>query len=153
MVEAPACNVPPSGWRCTRAPGHDGPCAAVPDDVVGRMTLKDGSHEPLFKRQADAIWASVKEDRERREQMMPDEAAAIRLLNDAYTRLKDFGWKDPIYAPKDGSALDLIEAGSTGIHRGHYEGKWPTGSWWIVDGDVWPSRPTLARAHTPKDKP
>lgn len=24
------CRVPPQGWRCTREPGHDGPCAAVP---------------------------------------------------------------------------------------------------------------------------
>jgi hypothetical protein len=26
------CQVPPPGWRCTREPGHDGSCAAVPDD-------------------------------------------------------------------------------------------------------------------------
>ena len=25
-----ACTVPPQGWVCTRAPGHDGPCAALP---------------------------------------------------------------------------------------------------------------------------
>jgi NTP pyrophosphatase (non-canonical NTP hydrolase) len=24
------CRIPPVGWRCTRTPGHDGPCAAVP---------------------------------------------------------------------------------------------------------------------------
>jgi hypothetical protein len=24
-----ACTIPPTGWRCTRAPGHEGPCAAV----------------------------------------------------------------------------------------------------------------------------
>jgi hypothetical protein len=23
------CDVPPAGWRCTRAKGHSGPCAAV----------------------------------------------------------------------------------------------------------------------------
>lgn len=28
-----ACKVPPDGWRCTRAEGHDGPCAAVPDHI------------------------------------------------------------------------------------------------------------------------
>ena len=29
------CDAPPLGWRCTRAKGHDGPCAAVecPEDV------------------------------------------------------------------------------------------------------------------------
>ena len=26
-----ACQVPPPGWRCTRAASHDGPCAAIPD--------------------------------------------------------------------------------------------------------------------------
>ncbi|MPS99503.1 MAG: DUF551 domain-containing protein [Pseudomonas sp.] len=28
---APAsCDKPPAGWTCSRAPGHDGPCAAAP---------------------------------------------------------------------------------------------------------------------------
>ena len=27
---APSCARPPAGWYCTRAPGHDGPCAALP---------------------------------------------------------------------------------------------------------------------------
>jgi hypothetical protein len=25
------CEVPPTGWRCTREWGHEGPCAALPD--------------------------------------------------------------------------------------------------------------------------
>jgi hypothetical protein len=28
----PRCNLPPDGWLCTRKPGHEGPCAAVPCD-------------------------------------------------------------------------------------------------------------------------
>lgn len=24
------CQIPPSGWRCTREAGHEGPCAALP---------------------------------------------------------------------------------------------------------------------------
>lgn len=24
------CSVPPEGWYCTRSPGHEGPCAALP---------------------------------------------------------------------------------------------------------------------------
>ena len=27
------CRVPPAGWECTREPGHDGPCAAVPSMI------------------------------------------------------------------------------------------------------------------------
>jgi hypothetical protein len=30
-----ACPLPPRGWRCTREPGHNGPCAAVPVNVGG----------------------------------------------------------------------------------------------------------------------
>lgn len=26
------CPVPPSGWFCLREPGHEGPCAAVPNE-------------------------------------------------------------------------------------------------------------------------
>lgn len=26
------CNLPPEGWHCTRERGHEGPCAARPDD-------------------------------------------------------------------------------------------------------------------------
>lgn len=120
------------------------------DPIVGHKTFADGPmcyrHEPLRKSEADAIWAAVEAERERREREMPDEQSAIQRLWDAQYRLKDFGWKDPVFAPKDGSPLDIIELGSTGIHRGHYEGEWPTGGWWVYDEDVYPSRPALARA-------
>jgi hypothetical protein len=35
MDYVPMCDVPPLGWRCTRAKGHEGPCAAVecPEDI------------------------------------------------------------------------------------------------------------------------
>jgi hypothetical protein len=28
-VEAGRCKLPPTGWRCTRTAGHEGPCAAI----------------------------------------------------------------------------------------------------------------------------
>jgi len=28
--EGTACKLPPAGWRCSREPGHEGPCAARP---------------------------------------------------------------------------------------------------------------------------
>jgi hypothetical protein len=77
---------------------------------------------------------------------MPTEADALWVLFEAYQRLKELGWNDAVYCPKDGSSFDAIEAGSTGVFRCHYEGKWPTGSWWAEDGgDFWPSRPILYR--------
>lgn len=30
---AAVCDIPPPGWRCTRAAGHEGPCAAVPTTI------------------------------------------------------------------------------------------------------------------------
>lgn len=30
-VSVEKCDVPPAGWQCTRAKGHDGPCAAIED--------------------------------------------------------------------------------------------------------------------------
>ncbi len=37
-----ACQVPPPGWRCTREPGHEGPCAAIEvtrKRVVGMLVV------------------------------------------------------------------------------------------------------------------
>lgn len=78
--------------------------------------------------------------------LMPTEQDAIRLMHDAYTRLKALGWNDAIYCPKDGSLFDAIQTGSTGIFKTHYSGEWPDGHWWCEDGgDIWPARPTLYR--------
>jgi len=77
---------------------------------------------------------------------MPTEQDAINTIQRAYERLKELGWNDAIYCPKDGSTFDSIEVGSTGIHPTHYMGEWATGSWWVTEaGDLWPARPTLYR--------
>src|SRR5690606_6442320 len=86
-----------------------------------------------------------------REALMPDEKTALQLFFDAWLRLKDLGWSEAVYCPKDGSHFQVIEAGSTGIHDCSYSGEWPKGSWWVYDGDVWPSRPVLYRLY-PEDE-
>jgi hypothetical protein len=79
---------------------------------------------------------------------MPDERSAIHAMVEAFMRLKELGWNDAIYCPKDGSSFNVIEPGSTGIFRAHYEGEWPKGSWSLEDGgDLWPSRPILFRLY------
>lgn len=40
------CALPPTGWRCTRDAGHEGPCAAVPTFLAG---------EPEFDAAVDAV--------------------------------------------------------------------------------------------------
>lgn len=76
-------------------------------------------------------------------QPTPEEAAALNDLFAAYQRLKALGWNDAVYCPKDGTKFAAIEAGSTGVHLADYQGEWPSGGWWVYDGDIWPSRPIL----------
>jgi hypothetical protein len=124
------------------------------DPIVGHKTLRDGSgvrHEPLRKSEADALMAQVEAAQLKREHLMPDEASARRMLFDAWLRLKDFGWREAQYCPKNGTEFNAIEVGSTGVHSCTYIGDWPTGSYFISDDcDSYPSRPVLFK---PKDHP
>lgn len=123
------------------------------DPVVGHKTfrLEGGGfrHEPLRASEADEIMARAKQAELRRQDLMPDEQAALNMMFDAWQRLKELGWREAIYCPKDGRVFDAIEAGSTGIHACHYRGEWPKGGWWVDDGDLWPSRPILFRLREP----
>lgn len=110
-----------------------------PSDIVGHKTIDTGErdnhgfpvlrHEPLTRAEGEALWQSAMEAERLRAERMPDEQAAIRALCDAHQRLKDFGWKEPMYCPKDGSHFHIIELGSTGIFEGAYIGEWPNGRW------------------------
>lgn len=117
------------------------------DPVVGHKTFRDGHgfrHEPLRASEANKLLAEIEKRDDARRKSMPDEAAAIDMFFEAYLRLKELGWRDAVYCPKDGSIFVVIEAGGTGQHRCYYEGEWPSGSWWVVgDGDLYPSRPVL----------
>jgi hypothetical protein len=42
------CERPPEGWRCTRTPGHDGPCAAVPVAGFATDDLDRPSHGQVW---------------------------------------------------------------------------------------------------------
>lgn len=84
---------------------------------------------------------------------------AVIALFESFNTLKALGWQEAKYCPKDGSPFEVIEAGSTGIHRCHYSGEWPDGTYWIEDtNDLWPSRPILFRPlpsppQAPQEKP
>lgn len=83
----------------------------------------------------------------------PKELDAVKRMWDAYHELRGMGWNDPIHCPKDGSTFLVIEPGSTGIHEAHYEGEWPSGSWWIHEAnDLWPSRPCLFKLKPPVER-
>ena len=142
------CNMDDGSPACLQAARC--PSKHEHDPVVGYKTYRDGPlgfrREPLRASDADKIMDAVREADKRRAELMPDEQAAIRMMFEAHKRLRELGWNNAIYCPKDGSEFDVIESGSTGIHRCHYSGEWPTGSWWVSDEhDTYPSRPVLYR--------
>ena len=118
----------------------------------GSMTMKDGTRVPLTPEHAKAIFEAAKKRDAQRQELMPTEQDALNMMTDAFHRLKELGWREAMYCPKDGSTFDVIEPGSSGIHVAHYDGDWPDGSWWVHDGDLWPSRPCLFRL-TPTHNP
>ena len=93
----------------------------------------------------ESVLRDIKQARTNRASAMPTEKEALAVMFEAFTRLKDLGWKNIIYCPKDGSLFHAIEAGCTGIGIASYDGEWPNGHWWMHDdiGDLWPSEPIL----------
>lgn len=116
-----------------------------PSGYHGHMTMADGSHVALSADEAKALWEAVEAQRAKTEADFPDVQTTLREMCRAHNRLRDFGWRDGIYCPKDGSEFEIIEAGSTGIFRCRYDGEWPDGMWMtFADDDVYPSsRPPL----------
>lgn len=123
-----------------------------PAPFFGAMTTGDGRRVALTPSEAQALWETVERRRAERAAKLPDERSAIEAMFEAWLRLKELGWSEAIYCPKDGSAFEVIEPGSTGIFRCHYDGDWPKGTWRVEDGgDLWPSRPILFRLY-PEDE-
>jgi len=92
----------------------------------------------------EALWAECEGARRTRAADMPTEQRAINKLFEAWLRLKELGWNDAIYAPKDGTEVLFIECGSTGIHEGHMDEK--RRIWLHDDGDLAPSHAVLFKA-------
>ncbi len=95
--------------------------------VQGWATLEDGSRVQLSQEECEALIANVEANEARKAEMMPTSREAVRLMFDAYDRLKKLGWRQGCYCPKDGTEFAVIEHGSTGIFTGRYSGEWPKG--------------------------
>lgn len=66
-VDDEQCATPPEGWYCTRADGHDGPCAAYPKDDVTRPDVWFSSVLSWKSKHDAAVQRSVLMEAERDE--------------------------------------------------------------------------------------
>lgn len=127
-------------------------------DIVGHTTMRDGSHLPLTREVADALWAAAKAAEAKRAADMPDVETALRALTDAHHRLKELGFREAQYGRrKDFKMVELIEPGCSAVCRGywryHSNDELQGGCFWIPDdGDEWPSHPILFRELPTGDK-
>lgn len=79
------------------------------------------------------------------------ETKAIRDMFVAYRALIDtHGWKEMMYAPKDGTPFEVITAGSTGIFEARWLGEDNDLLFIASDGDLWPAVGILFRLIPPK---
>jgi hypothetical protein len=77
----------------------------------------------------------------------PTERDLLEAMHAAYCGLVNSGWRSAQYAPADKTPLLLIEAGSTGVHRGWRDET----CFWIFDGDTYPSSPILFKPVSQKE--
>ena len=114
--------------------------------MVSGIACSDSGCRTLTRTEAQKLWDEVQRSKAETDAKLPDERATILAMTEAFHRMRDFGWREAIYCPKDGSVFEAIEAGSSGIHDCFYEGEWPNGRWWILaNGDMCPSHPILFR--------
>lgn len=103
----------------------------------------------VSQKEFDQLLHEIKQDKRSRAEKMPTEKDAIKLIFEAYLRLKELGWQDMTYAPRDGSTFSIIEAGSTGIHPcfdfGQGSGDWMS----PADGDLYHIRPMMFKPAPP----
>lgn len=92
------------------------------------------------------ILRDANEQKRKRADQIPDVHECLRLMMQVHLRLKEMGWNEPIYAPKDGTTFEVLTFGSTGIFKCRYLGEWPKGGFFVEDGgDLWPSDPIAYR--------
>lgn len=88
-------------------------------DYHGHLTHKDGSHTPLSKEDAEALWKGFEEEDAKRAKEMPDAWDATRQIIRAQERLRKLGWSlGGGFKIKAGDECAVMEAGSTGMWTG-----------------------------------
>lgn len=97
------------------------------EEYHGSMTMTDGRRVYLTSDEAKSLWDDIDRGIADRAERMPDSKSALSIINSAISRLKELGWNDAIYCPKDGTEFAVCEFGSIGMWKAFYTGKWPDG--------------------------
>lgn len=122
----------------------------------GSATLEDGTRVALTEAEAKALWDASTKAKEDAARDMPTTEEALRAMQSGHSRLRDLGWKEGMYCPKDGTPFAVIQYGSTGIFEGWYMGEWPTGHVYCCDyldhphGLLWKALDALTDAERAK---
>jgi hypothetical protein len=80
----------------------------------GSMKMSDGSRVALTADEAESLWQAMEKRQADRATRMPDTKSALAELNSAHDRLRELGWHDSRYAPRE-ARFAVCEIGSTGI--------------------------------------
>ena len=88
-------------------------------------------------------WAESAE--KERAELEPFAHPAMADISRLTSELRNAGWNDIAYCPKDGTVfLAWSPINGPLPYRCSYDGEWPNGSWWACTcGDIWPDRPVL----------
>lgn len=90
------------------------------------MKMSDGTRKALTSDEAKAIWQQIEASTKERAEKMPDAESALRSMISAEERLKELGWRDARYCPRDESEFAVCEIGSTGMWKAFYSGEFIT---------------------------
>ncbi|KQZ49765.1 hypothetical protein ASD54_12575 [Rhizobium sp. Root149] len=97
-------------------------------EVIAEMTTTDGKRVRLTPEQASSLLAACEQAQQERMARLPDTASCLSALCDADSRMRELGWRNGRYCPRDGSPFAVCQVGSTGMWAGH----------WSEDGDKRP---------------
>lgn len=102
--------------------------------IVGAATLSNGKRVSLDEDFAKKLWDDAEREKELRAKDLPDSQSALSSINRGMVRLRELGWREDSYFPKDETLFAVIEFGSGGIFQGFYSGDWPRGHLIYAEG-------------------
>lgn len=84
-------------------------------DYHGTMRMADGSRKAMTAEEAKVLWDAIKTTQKNRAEHLPDARSCLTALYSAKERLRELGWRESTYCPRDGSVFAVCEIGSTGM--------------------------------------